>query len=154
MLCSIDMTMIIVGRSVGDHKLSIPILLFLLNRNPFAQVSWYTAFMMCRRLNMQLVSIDNQSEHEALLLALYNFGKLDKLDRFWMSGYKAGYWLWMGSGHPIGPYTNWGPGQPDNSNNVEDCLEMCRYLENYVWNDLRCSLMNNFVCEHLVDVVE
>ena len=41
-------------------------------------------------------------------------------------------------------YANWGPGEPNNHNNNEYCLEIMR--TNGMWNDLPCGNTLPFVC--------
>lgn len=41
-------------------------------------------------------------------------------------------------------YTNWEPGEPNNFNGFEHCIDM---YNNHRWNDRRCDKLNNFICE-------
>jgi len=39
---------------------------------------------------------------------------------------------------------NWGPGEPNDYNNVEDCVEVKATTGQ--WNDNRCSTRRNWIC--------
>ena len=56
-----------------------------------------------------------------------------------------GTWEWAAD-NTILEYTNWGPGQPDNGDNEEDCMEMKRSL-NWKWNDKECDAHLHFICK-------
>jgi len=59
---------------------------------------------------------------------------------------KEGHFMWDNGEQPISPgYTNWGPGQPDNMANIEDCAIYGPY--GFKWNDVRCSHLLGGVCE-------
>jgi len=53
-----------------------------------------------------------------------------------------GHWKWITSGISIPASNQWYPGQPDNSNGVERCLELIPKL-----NDARCGVRTYFICE-------
>ncbi|KAM5141289.1 mannose-binding protein C-like [Mantella aurantiaca] len=41
-------------------------------------------------------------------------------------------------------FTNWNPGEPNNTNNTEDCVES---LSNGKWNDISCTEQRLVICE-------
>jgi len=54
-------------------------------------------------------------------------------------------WIWT-EGHVPMTYKNFAPGEPDNANNHEHCLEF-NFGDNFKWNDNSCENKYNFVCE-------
>ena len=54
-----------------------------------------------------------------------------------------GTWLWA-TGEPWA-YTNWSPGQPDNWQGLEDCMELL--LSTKEFNDEDCTHIRNYMCE-------
>lgn len=85
-----------------------------------------------------------------------------KLQHFYcqISGTQNGYWLgatnlpnnssvyyWLTTGASA-IYTNWYPGQPDNKDGIENCLEWI-YIEGggTGWNDINCNIELKYVCE-------
>ncbi|XP_078614388.1 uncharacterized protein LOC144883667 [Branchiostoma floridae x Branchiostoma japonicum] len=65
--------------------------------------------------------------------------------RFWFGladRRKEGVWEWV-DGTPLGGYSAWGPGEPNNDND-EDCV---LYYDGKTWNDDKCSSAKKFICE-------
>lgn len=57
-----------------------------------------------------------------------------------------GEWVWTGNVQAMGSYKNWAPGEPNNANGNEHCLEMDMGGQ-YQWNDNNCENRFNFICE-------
>ena len=55
-----------------------------------------------------------------------------------------GSWVWS-NGEPVA-YTNWSPGEPNDSAG-EDCQQIL--WSGYAWNDLNCASALPYVCEAL-----
>lgn len=56
-------------------------------------------------------------------------------------------------------YTYWNKGQPDNNNNLEDRIHICKYdnvattgIQTYGWNDHTSEYTGPFICEKKADV--
>lgn len=43
-------------------------------------------------------------------------------------------------------YTDWNPGEPNNSQGQEDCVHTISGTT-YKWNDIECSRTFSFICE-------
>ena len=43
-------------------------------------------------------------------------------------------------------FAPWGPRQPDNAGNAEDCVHMF-HSDASDWNDHQCTIQNRFLCE-------
>lgn len=68
---------------------------------------------------------------------------------FWLGGTDVqieGEWVWTGNVQAMGSYRNWAPGEPNNANGNEHCLEMDMGGQ-YHWNDNNCENRFNFICE-------
>lgn len=79
----------------------------------------------------------------------YLFHLPDFGNGFWTQGtslYRNGLFYWVESGQNI-QFADWGPGQPDDYANNEECLELRKYSGNYKFNDLNCNDRNGFICE-------
>uniref|UniRef100_A0A8C1R8J0 Galactose-specific lectin nattectin-like n=1 Tax=Cyprinus carpio TaxID=7962 RepID=A0A8C1R8J0_CYPCA len=103
-------------------------------------VNWITAERTCQTYDANLASVHNKLEND-LLLSL-----MPSNIRFWVGaqdGEQEGQWIWS-DGSPF-DYTSWCSGEPNNSGNVEHCLELA-YSSNHCWNDLSCSDRVAFVC--------
>lgn len=65
---------------------------------------------------------------------------------FWTSGNdlgEEGKYVWASSGQKI-TFKNFLPGQPDNANAKEHCLEL---RNGGLWNDMVCDVKQFFVCQ-------
>jgi hypothetical protein len=60
-----------------------------------------------------------------------------------------GTFRWV-TGEPL-VFENWFPGEPNNFNNVEDCVEIDISLSDGKWNDLDCVSSRIFVVEYGID---
>lgn len=58
----------------------------------------------------------------------------------------GGDFQWL-DGTPFGPgwYSNWGPGQPNNYEGSENCVEMS--VDSGKWADVPCSWQRIWMCE-------
>ncbi|XP_052787113.1 asialoglycoprotein receptor 2-like [Mya arenaria] len=56
---------------------------------------------------------------------------------------EEGVWVW-GESHDKATYFNWGPGQPDNYNADENCVQLA---PNGEWIDIPCHQLKNYICE-------
>lgn len=99
-------------------------------------VSWQQAKTAAAAINGNLVSVTSQGEMN--FLAAFN-------KRFWIGltdEATEGTYVWV-SGEAYS-YTNWNPGEPNNSGN-EDYIEM--FGTDGKWNDLSASSINPYVVE-------
>ncbi|XP_013399969.1 C-type lectin [Lingula anatina] len=107
--------------------------------------TWAEAEIYCQLLHPEahLATVESQSENKFILglIKKYTTGP----SRTWLGGHdKAteGQWKWW-NGKSF-TYTNWRPGQPNNYQTGEDCLNT---WETGVWSDLQCDAKHPFVCE-------
>ena len=109
------------------------------------QLSWENARAVCLVLEGDLVSIENRKEMDFIKKMSSEFGFI----LLWIGlndRLKEGQFVWS-DGTPFLDsslsYSNWRYGQPDNSKNLEDCVE----LNKKGWNDLQCSNTEYYICE-------
>ncbi|XP_078686758.1 alpha-N-acetylgalactosamine-specific lectin-like [Branchiostoma floridae x Branchiostoma belcheri] len=63
---------------------------------------------------------------------------------------EEGRFEWI-DGTPLGPYNSWGPGEPNDWNNIQDCV-YCYWTYPYYshtlqWNDAMCEHAKGFICQ-------
>ncbi|XP_047425524.1 macrophage mannose receptor 1 [Mugil cephalus] len=104
--------------------------------------SWQTAHQDCVARGANLVSIHSQEEEE--FLSLYTKGT-SKWIGLKHNPTEGGY-SWS-DGTPVS-HTNWGPGEPNNHDDREDCVEMVSNFNGTFswWNDLNCDAHQDWIC--------
>ncbi|RVE65935.1 hypothetical protein OJAV_G00121150 [Oryzias javanicus] len=105
--------------------------------------SWGAALEDCISRGADLVSIHNQEEEE--FLSLYTKGT-SKWIGLKHNPTEGGY-SWT-DGTPLS-HTNWGPGEPNNHEGREECVEMVSSTNGTFswWNDLNCDAHQDWICE-------
>ncbi|KAG9345584.1 hypothetical protein JZ751_008728 [Albula glossodonta] len=91
-----------------------------------------------------LVSVHDSNANTDLLCIVMKYNASHP--RIWMGGmelFMSNKFVWT-DGSPWN-FQMWVPGQPDNTQNKEDCVEM-NWGNNGKWNDDRCHLKKTFVC--------
>ncbi|KAI8521387.1 hypothetical protein Bbelb_011410 [Branchiostoma belcheri] len=106
--------------------------------------TWMESVDACRAVGANLCSIHNTAE---LTYVAGNFGQYD--DAYWIGlnnrDTNQGY-QWSDS-TAVG-FTNWAPGEPNNVNGLENCVEMYQESTGVVsWNDVSCYSLRNYVCK-------
>ncbi|KAL4641710.1 C-type lectin lectoxin-Thr1-like [Arapaima gigas] len=91
-----------------------------------------------------LVSVHNDQVNTNLLCLVmkYNYTK----PRVWLGGlelFKSNKFIWTDGS--LWNFEFWVPGQPDNTGNEEDCVEM-NWKNTGHWNDDRCHFLKSYVC--------
>ncbi len=98
----------------------------------YAATTWAAAEATAVQLGGHLVSIDDAEENEWVRANVANFGGVDR--RIWL-GFNdvasEGQFAWT-DGTPA-DFTNWNPGEPNNSGGIEDFTELLG--SNGRWND-------------------
>lgn len=97
---------------------------------------------------MELVSINNKEQFDNIQNVIRQSGHNQTSDIYWTSGTDLGNennFFWTSSGQNI-DYNAWNDGQPDNTNDNENCVEL-RYRKNvYKLNDNNCYAKVYFIC--------
>ncbi|XP_078575784.1 C-type mannose receptor 2-like [Branchiostoma floridae x Branchiostoma japonicum] len=81
-----------------------------------------------------------------LLTAL--FKPMDTSGAFWIGLHdqrKEGQFEWI-DGDSIGEYNSWNPGEPNNANSGEHCVQTV-YPDPFGWNDASCQQSLPFICQ-------
>ncbi|XP_056147018.1 macrophage mannose receptor 1 [Lampris incognitus] len=107
-------------------------------------VDFHTALKRCYEEKSILVSILNKEE-QAYVNSMVGTGKIDAA---WigmrMVGLTGGEYIWVDFS-PV-TYTHWGPGEPNNANGEEQCVQMNRHQGG--WNDANCGRAGaGYVCK-------
>ncbi|KAH8368554.1 hypothetical protein KR084_012903, partial [Drosophila pseudotakahashii] len=101
------------------------------------KVNWASAAAKCRKMGGYLASIKDQRELNALEAKLSGANHwLGTNDRE-----KEGQFVSEASGQK--PYLKWWPGEPNDLNGNEDCVEITRGL----MNDTNCAKESYFICQ-------
>lgn len=113
--------------------------------------TFFEAWQYCQAAGLRLATVTSSAETELLNRALEQAKAPQKMGYF-IAGTDLGAfrnWIWISTNknvrHPLG-YTNWHPGQPDNTNNNEHCIEIF-YSGGAFWNDYGCDRKRYYVCE-------
>ncbi|XP_074538583.1 galactose-specific lectin nattectin-like [Halichoeres trimaculatus] len=107
-------------------------------------MAWADAEKHCTTLGANLVSLHSKEQHAFLQNTLRNMA--GKLVNIWVGGYdavKEGVWLWSDGNHF--DFKSWSPGEPNDYNRQEDCMEM-NFLGRDNINDNTCSKSRSFFC--------
>ncbi|XP_042365609.1 macrophage mannose receptor 1 [Plectropomus leopardus] len=106
-------------------------------------VDFHTAMERCFHEKALLVSILNKNE-QAFVNSMVGTGKVAAA---WiglrMFGITGGQYMWVDFS-PL-TYTHWGPGEPNNANGEEQCVQMNRHQGG--WNDANCGRVGGYVCK-------
>uniref|UniRef100_A0A8C9SMF2 C-type lectin domain-containing protein n=1 Tax=Scleropages formosus TaxID=113540 RepID=A0A8C9SMF2_SCLFO len=102
--------------------------------------NWEDAETYCGNQNGHLASIHSEEEISFLMISSSPLGediigRKELIFNVSIPGYQ-----WS-DGTPVS-YTNWGPGEPNNHLDQEDCVEMVSTTNgSSYWNDLNCGIM-------------
>ncbi|CAC5385745.1 MRC [Mytilus coruscus] len=105
--------------------------------------TWFKARDYCRSIGTDLVSVHNEKETNFLN---NNFSKTFQwigLSNFENNGRN------MWSDGTILDYTYWGPSQPNNGNNNENCAHLF-LSKSRKWNDNSCFMSFRFICKRQI----
>uniref|UniRef100_A0A2R8P230 E-selectin n=1 Tax=Callithrix jacchus TaxID=9483 RepID=A0A2R8P230_CALJA len=99
----------------------------------------------CQRRYTHLVAIQNKEEIE-YLNSILSYSP----SYYWIGIRKVNnVWVWVGTQKPLTEAArNWAPGEPNNKQNDEDCVEIYikRDKDVGMWNDERCSKKKLALC--------
>ncbi|KAF4077177.1 hypothetical protein AMELA_G00205040 [Ameiurus melas] len=114
--------------------------------NDTDMVDFHTALARCYAEKARLVSILDQPE-QTFVVSMVGTGMVAAA---WiglrMFGVVEGEYLWV-DGSPV-TYVHWAPGEPNNADGEEQCVQMQRYPG--TWNDVNCGRdIAGYVCKKL-----
>ncbi|ERL96123.1 lectin subunit alpha [Dendroctonus ponderosae] len=112
-------------------------------------VTWKEAFVLCKQNGMDLVSIKNAEEHDAVAEALAPYPTIEGVNKgYWTAAMRFGTnsFVWFTDGQPM-VYTNFEDGQPDNFKGMEECVEYVKTKNKYRWNDIPCGYKFGYICQ-------
>ncbi|AKT40614.1 uncharacterized protein CMC5_047700 [Chondromyces crocatus] len=108
------------------------------------ELSWDEAAAMCAQRGLFLATLGSPQENQFVFEAASAISS----DRWWIGlrrNINSGAWQWS-NGMPV-TYTNWAPGEPNNSGGNEHCGQINRFYPASTWNDEPCDTPLFFVCE-------
>lgn len=104
---------------------------------------WGPAETDCVGWGGHLASIGSQAEDQWLFMVINQLSN----EKWWVGMNdisQEGIWVWSDASAVT--YTNWHPGEPNDSGN-EDCMQLNRFYPQSTWNDEPCAQPLRFVCE-------
>ncbi|XP_028668155.1 lectin-like [Erpetoichthys calabaricus] len=110
------------------------------------QLNFSEAEFFCRKtvIGGHMVSVHSEEANSQILVLTMKFNASNP--RIWMGGlelFRTNRFIWTDGSD--WNYDAWVPGQPDNTANIEDCVEM-NWKANGKWNDGKCNLEKPFIC--------
>ncbi|XP_052258892.1 macrophage mannose receptor 1-like [Dreissena polymorpha] len=108
-------------------------------------VTWFQARSLCQNDSAQLASVTSIHEQNFLANSMFAY----RSPALWLGANdlatnKGFNWI-DGSGFA---FLNWSPGEPNNLNKMEQCLEVTTGGQNVgLWNDISCTSQRGYVCK-------
>ena len=106
--------------------------------------TWNQAYKYCEKLGGHLVTITSKEENDAVVKLTNGYS-----GRAWIGSNKNSTWYWI-NGEKFS-YQPWSPGEPNNTNGIEDALVVYVSGDNVgKWNDdaVFNSNVEGFICEY------
>ncbi|XP_070535731.1 macrophage mannose receptor 1-like [Ptychodera flava] len=102
--------------------------------------SWAEASYECDKIGGYVVTIDDADEQNYIENIIY-----ENSLNIWLGLVRTdlGGFEWV-DGSPL-DYTKWNEGEPNNYDNIEDCVELYYYTKN--WNDVSCYNSAGYICK-------
>ncbi|XP_065682569.1 uncharacterized protein LOC100212148 isoform X3 [Hydra vulgaris] len=105
----------------------------------FFGYTWLESFSSCQSKGGNLVSINNEEENRFIQNSLIK----DNSD-YWIGLSKLwNYRRFVWSDNTYVQFFNWIGGEPDTTDDVENCVEM----NSNGWSDKECTVLNGFICK-------
>ena len=114
--------------------------------------------MLCRTFDMDLVELPTEAEAD-YFLRLCSQKKSDLNSNFFhigasYAGLGENEYYWMTTGKRINYALQWGPNQPDNRNEIENCLSIQKQTGSYKINDMNMDTSTDkweFICQRITN---
>ncbi|XP_072570731.1 uncharacterized protein [Paramormyrops kingsleyae] len=107
-------------------------------------VDFHTALLQCWAEKSLLASINSKAEQEFVNTMVGTGQVASAWIGLRMFGIADGEYMWL-DGSPV-TYVHWGPGEPNNANGEEECVQIKRYPG--TWNDENCGrAMAGYLCK-------
>ncbi|KAK5973178.1 Lectin protein type II [Trichostrongylus colubriformis] len=110
--------------------------------------TWAEADEACKSQGAKLASIKNKEINDFIWDLAKSFPDgTGPESQIWIGGKKLwGSWMWIDGTE--WDYLNWSPGEPNNAEGREDCLQILAHSRlNGKWNDYFCDRKLAFVCQ-------
>lgn len=106
--------------------------------------TWFDARELCHGVGFHLLTIES-AEEDAWIDAVADVYSTT----IWWMGFNdlevEGAWAWEDGS--AASYLNWAPGEPNDSNESEECGQINRFHPDLGWNDEPCETDYYFICE-------
>ncbi|XP_030751026.1 C-type lectin 37Db-like [Sitophilus oryzae] len=117
------------------------------------KANFFLAHLSCLSAGLELASVTTVEESASLNKLLSSVLVTPGWENgYWLSGSAIAYnetleYHWFSTGEKI-IYFNWGPGEPNNVDGNESCIEIL-LTSGYVpgWNDLSCMANLRYICQ-------
>lgn len=128
---------------------------------PNFKANWFKSVEYCHYIGQRLAVIETGQAETNLYSAIRASDAFNALStRVWVGANDLadeGNFHWHATGKRI-RYANWNPGQPDNWDSRENCVEVgintIGYLYAWRWNDDDCKTLHYFACEDVTSESE
>lgn len=110
--------------------------------------TWSEARATCQTEYGDLLQLRNRSTENlfiGLAQQMHHQG-----ESYWLGGTRSdnGHFYWLNGKFVSSSVYRWGPGEPNNVNHNENCLDLTSYSNSYIAiNDRACDSPANFICE-------
>ncbi|KFB42458.1 galactose-specific C-type lectin, putative [Anopheles sinensis] len=114
--------------------------------------TFFEAWRFCASMGLRLATVSSLEESRLLEQAVDGSTGVTKGYTWWIGGTdlgREGTFVWISTNIPVGyktGYSNFSPGQPDNTKKNEHCLEIGRFGK-VLWNDMPCETKLRCICE-------
>ncbi|XP_060729557.1 type-2 ice-structuring protein-like [Tachysurus vachellii] len=109
-----------------------------------ARLDWASAETFCQKFDAHLVSIHSENEYQQIKALIRTHDPTENPTLIGLSDCQKNNTFFWSDGTKL-TFTKWNPGQPDNKNSIECCVQM-NYANYKNWNDFPCYIQHPFVC--------
>eukprot|EP00058_Branchiostoma_floridae_P000015 XP_002585503.1 hypothetical protein BRAFLDRAFT_111946 [Branchiostoma floridae] len=114
--------------------------------------SFSNAAAACRKDGGTL-AMPKDAATDTFLISLHKPEDIYSIEYFWIGlhdQHREGSFEWV-DGTPLGEYTSWGQGQPDDHGDGEDCVLFSESNGRTRWSDFPCYYYFLFICQVIPD---
>ena len=109
--------------------------------------TWAEAQTVCKALGGYLAEIQSKAENDYILKIMS-----EHRGAAWLGAHDLiteGKWFWATSRKPVSDFTFWKPGEPNNFEGREDCMQ----IDGGTWNDQDCGDHSPSICQTPIEPI-